>query len=102
MKLNNFRKLSEWTICQWEGELDDGRRLYAKVKYDRLSVGIGDTYTKAMYASITHPFVETFLRRDDWEEPIPTEEVLRHIGRIANVRDLDADVIEAEYQAQRR
>lgn len=102
MKLNSFRKLSEWTICQWEGELDDGRRLYAKVKYDRLSVGIGDTYTKAMYAAISHPYIDTFLKRDDWEAPFPTDELLRHVSRVANVRDIDSKAVEAAYQAQRR
>lgn len=101
MKLNSFRKLSEWTICQWEGELDDGRRLYAKVKYDRLSVGIGNTYTNAMYAAIGHPYIDLFLDRRDWDEPYPTDDLLRHLSRIVNVTDLDANAIEADYQAQR-
>ena len=102
MKLNSFRKLSEWSICQWEGELDDGRRLYAKVKYDRLSIGIGDTYTKAMYAAIGSPYVDLFLRREDWEAPYPTAALLRHVARVANISEIDADAVEAAYQAQRR
>jgi len=100
MKLNSFHKLSEWSICQWEGELEDGRMLYAKVKHDRLSVGIGDTYAKAMYAAVSHPCIDLFLKRDDWEAPYPTDELLRHLSRVVNVRNLDADAIESAYQDQ--
>ena len=98
MKIIALRKVSEWHICQWEGELDDSRSLYAKVRHDRLSVGVvGGNYAMAMRTALSFPCIDTFLRRTDWDAPYLTDDLLRHLGRMFDVSSLDSEEIERSY-----
>ena len=98
MKIVSLRKVSEWHICQWEGELDDSRSLYAKVRHDRLSVGVGGGgYAVAVRSALYFPCIDTFLRRTDWDVPYLTDDLLRHLGRMFDVSSLDSREIERSY-----
>lgn len=77
MKLISLHKISEFKICQWEGDLENGTYLYARIRNDRFCVGMGITRQKAMNYSVSWPYVETFIERDDLEGPFHTKELTR-------------------------
>lgn len=103
MKLVSLRKVSEWHVNQWEGDLDDGRAFYASVKNDRLAVGLGQSYAQAMRGAVGHPYIERFLKRDDWDAPYYTSELLRYLTKCDfNTTLISADEVESLYAAHRR
>lgn len=81
MKIIRLNKISEWTISQWEGDIQSNKFIYARVKNDRLSVGVGMSRMNAKTNSISFPYIDIFLRRENWETPFPTEELLHYLKK---------------------
>ena len=100
MKVVKLHKISEWSLNQWEGDLEDGHCVYARIKHDRLSVGIGSSYANALCSSVTHPWIDIFLRRDDWDAGFPTSELVRHLKLAGfNCSLVDSDEVESKYSS---
>ena len=98
MKVVKLHKISEWSLNQWEGDLEDGRFVYARIKHDRLSVGIGSSYAKALLSSVGSPWIDIFLKRDDWDAGFLTSELVRHLKLAGfNCSLVDSDEVESEY-----
>jgi len=99
MKIISLTKISEFHACQWEAELEDGNFLYARVRYDRLTIGIGESPQKAMRNGISFPVVDTYVVRPDWEEAYSTQEILRKFNRHGyDCSKINAEQVEAEYK----
>jgi hypothetical protein len=81
MKVIRLVKISEWTVSQWEGNIQSNKFLYARVKHDRLSIGVGASHLNAKTNSISFPYADIFLRRENWETPFPTKELLDYLNK---------------------
>lgn len=98
MKLTRMRKISEFYICQWEGDLDDGTYLYARIRFDRFCLGIGDSRQKAMNYAINWPHTDKFIERDELEGPFHTAQVLPHLTKSGiDCSQINPEEVEQDY-----
>jgi hypothetical protein len=52
-RVASLRKTSSACPAQWEGTLDDGRALYARFRWGRLTAGLGETADEAIDNSMS-------------------------------------------------
>jgi hypothetical protein len=79
VRLTHLRKISEFHICQWEGDLDDGNYIYVRIRNDRLAVGHAHERWIAMNHCVNFPYSEKFIERHDLEGPFHTAQLLPHL-----------------------
>lgn len=98
MRLTSLRKISEFYICQWEGDLENGSYIYARIRFDRFCIGMGVSRQAAMNHAVNWPYVDTFIERDDLEGPFHTKELTRLLTKSGfDCSQIDPNEVEQDY-----
>lgn len=98
VRLTELRKISEFHICQWEGDLDDGNYIYIRIRNDRLAIGHGHERWVAMNYSVSAPYSEKFIERGDLTGAFHTAQLLPHLTQSGiDCSRINAEKVEQDY-----
>lgn len=73
-KLTSLTRTCFACPSQWEGELEDGSKVYIRYRWGRLGMGIGETLDHAIQGNDAHYSIQL---GDDYDGWLSTEEMLR-------------------------